>query len=244
QALAGESLMYQRRFCCDGNMNRKVLVLTHSAGFVHDYLPTAQRTIQEIGKTTGEFEAKVYDDCSKVDWASLREEFSAVIFATTGELPMSEDDRESFIDSIRSGVFGFVGIHNATDTFYNFPKYGEMIGGYFSGHPWTQEVTVKIEDSDHPATEHLDKSFRVREEIYTFKDWSRSKTRVLVSLDNSSVDLSKGTRADNDYALCWCHRFGKGRVFYTGFGHFPEIWHEEWFRRHLLGGILWSMNVR
>jgi len=223
-------------------LNKRILVLTHSAGFAHDYLPTAQMTIREMGYRSGEFEALVYCDCSKVDWGSLKD-FKAVLFATTGELPMSDSDKKGFIESIRSGV-GFVGVHNATDTFYKLPGYGEMIGGYFSGHPWSQEVVARVEDRNHPSTEHLGKSFRVKEEVYTFRNWSRPRTHVLVSLDNSSVDLGKGNRPDKDYALCWCHEFGKGRVFYTGFGHFPELWYEEWFRKHLLGGILWAMRVK
>ena len=224
------------------HMDRKVMVLTHSAGFIHDYLPAAQKAIREMGERSGEFEAVVYDDCSQVKWNTLRE-FNAVIFATTGELPLSEGDKMSFIDAIKSGV-GFVGIHNATDTFYKFPDYGQMLGGYFNGHPWTQEVVAVIEDNKHPATEHLGKILRVKEEVYTFRDWHRTKTHVLISLDNGSVDLSKGNRPDKDYALCWCHVFGKGRIFYTGFGHFPELWVEEWFRKHLLAGMLWSMGAK
>ncbi|TLN06657.1 ThuA domain-containing protein, partial [bacterium] len=96
----------------------------------------------------------------------------------------------------------------------------------------------------HPATEHLGKILRVKEEVYTFRDWHRTKTHVLISLDNGSIDLSKGNRPDKDYALCWCHVFGKGRIFYTGFGHFPELWVEEWFRKHLLAGMLWSMGAK
>jgi len=75
---------------------------------------------------------------------------------------MSDSDKKGFIESIRSGV-GFVGVHNATDTFYKLPGYGEMIGGYFSGHPWSQEVVARVEDRNHPSTEHLGKSFRVKE---------------------------------------------------------------------------------
>jgi len=224
------------------HMDRKVMVLTHSAGFVHDYLPAAQRAMMEMGERSGEFKAVVYDNCTQVKWNALRE-FDVVVFATTGELPLSDGDKTNFIDAIRSGV-GFVGIHNATDTFYEFPDYGQMLGGYFNGHPWTQEVVAIIEDDKHPATEHLGKTLRVKEEIYTFRDWNRKRTRVLISLDNGSVDLGKGNRPDKDYALCWCHAFGKGRVFYTGFGHFPELWVEEWFRKHLLAGILWSMGAK
>ena len=119
-----------------------------------------------------------------------------------------------------------------------------MLGGYFSRHPWSQEVTVNVEDKTHPATLHLPKSFKVKEEIYTFKEWSREKTHVLISLDNSSVNLSKGNREDNDYGLSWCHTYGKARVFYTGFGHYIELWNEEWFKKHLLNSILWIMNLK
>ncbi|RJS84400.1 ThuA domain-containing protein [Candidatus Bathyarchaeota archaeon] len=220
---------------------KKILMLTHSAGYRHDYLPLAVETVRELGNVSGEFEVIATEDCSKIDADSLKE-FSALLFVTTGELPMSLEQKWAMIEFIKSGG-GFIGVHNATDTLYNFPEYGRMLGGYFQAHPWRQVVTVIVEDSNHPATRHLPRKFKVKEEIYTFKDWSRERTHVLISLDNNSVDLSKGTRPDNDYALCWCHSYGKGRVFYTAFGHFKELWTEKWFRTHLLNGILWAMKV-
>ncbi|MCI4439144.1 ThuA domain-containing protein [archaeon] len=220
---------------------RKILMLTHSAGFKHDYLPVAVKTIEELGAESKEFEVVATEDCSLINEENLKT-ISALLFATTGELPMKEEQKAALIRFVKEGG-GFVGVHNATDTFYKFPEYGEMLGGYFNGHPWTQEIVAKVEDNNHPATKHLPKSFKVKEEVYTFKNWSRNKTHVLISLDTSSVDLSRGNRVDNDYALSWCHEYGKGRVFYTAFGHFKEIWNEEWFRKHLLGGILWSMNI-
>lgn len=217
----------------------KLLFLTHSAGFVHDYLPFAERTLTELGEESRLFDVDVFKDSREVRWSSIREEYDVVVFATTGELPMPEEDRRALIGAISSGL-GFVGIHNATDTFYEFNDYGRMIGGYFAGHPWTQEVLVRVEDQKHPSTKHLQTKFKVKEEVYTFRDWSRERTHVLISLVNDSVDISKGNRPDNDYALCWCHEFGDGRVFYTAFGHFPELWGEKWFRHHILGGILWA----
>lgn len=220
---------------------KKLLMLTHSAGFRHDYLPTARETVRELGLVSSRFEVLDTEDCSFIKADVLRG-FSALLFATTGELPIDEEQKKALIKFVGEGG-GFIGVHNATDTFYKFPDYGEMLGGYFQAHPWTQEVTVIVEDGDHPATRHLPKTFKVKEEVYTFRNWSRGKTHVLISLDNSSVDLSKGTRLDHDYALCWCHRYGEGRVFYTAFGHFKELWREGWFRKHLLGGILWAMKL-
>jgi len=220
----------------------KVLVLTHSAGFRHSYIPTAVEVLTKLGERTGLFEIFATEECSEVTRERLRE-MDCLLFITTGELPMDEDQKRAIIDFVKSGK-GFVGVHNATDTFYKFPEYGEMIGGYFSAHPWTQEVYVVVEDRNHPSTRHLPGRFKVKEEVYTFKNWSRDKTHVLISLDNSSVDLSKGTRPDHDYALTWCHPYGEGRVFYTAFGHFTSLWREEWFQKHLLGGILWAMKLK
>ncbi len=220
---------------------KKLLMLTHSAGYKHDYIPTAIETVKEIGRISGIFQTVDTEDCSKINADTLLE-YSALLFATTGELPMNEEQKRALIEFVKDGG-GFIGVHNATDTFYTFPEYGKMLGGYFQAHPWRQVITAIVEDPKHPATRHLPRKFRVKEEVYTFKEWSRERTHVLISLDNRSVDLSKGTRPDNDYALCWCHNFGKGRVFYTAFGHFKELWLEEWFKKHLLNGILWAMKI-
>lgn len=222
-------------------MRKNLLMITHSAGFKHDYLPTAKKVVKSLGEQSGFFDVLATEDCAVLNEEELRK-FDAILFATTGELPISDKNKKDFINSIKAGK-GFIGVHNATDTFYKFPAYGEMIGGYFSGHPWTQEVVVKVEDRNHPSTRHLPPSFKVKEEVYTFRDWSRDKSHTLISLDNRSVDISKGTREDHDYALCWCHNYGKGSVFYTGFGHFKELWDENWFQKHLLNGILWTMKL-
>jgi len=221
---------------------RKLLMLTHSAGFRHDYLPTAAEVVQKLGRESGEFEAIVTEDCSLVNAENLKN-FDALLFATTGELPMDESQKKALIDFVKEQGKGFVGVHNATDTFYKFPEYGRMIGGYFDGHPWTQEITVIVVDPNHPSTRHLPPTFRTKEEVYVHRDWSPDRTHVLLKLDNSSVDISKGKRPDHYYALAWCHEYGKGRVFYTAFGHFKEVWGEEWFQKHLLGGILWAMRA-
>jgi len=220
---------------------RKLLMITHSAGFKHDYLPTAVETIRNIGVGSGMFDVVATEDCSLLNRNDLKN-FDAILFATTGELPMTDEQKDDFINAIRAGK-GFIGVHNTADTFYKFPEYGKMLGGYFHSHPWTQRITVIVEDRTHPATRHLPERFSVKEEVYTFKDWSRERTHVLISLDNSSVDLNKGTRADNDYALCWCHNYGEGRVFYTAFGHFKDLWGEKWFQTHLLNGILWAIKL-
>ena len=233
-----------------------VLYLTHSAGFKHEVLPLSQKILKEIGERTHAFEVTATDDCSLLSREGLKK-YDAVVFYTTGELPISDEQKAAFLDFIKSGK-GFVGIHSATDTFYKWPEYGELIGGYFDQHPWHQEVTINIEDQRHPATQDInihqqrhgtvvrsEKNFKITDEIYQFKDFSRSRVHVLLSLDVNSVDLNKPAvhRTDKDFAIAWWRKYGKGRVFYTALGHRPEVWQDERFQQHLIGAVRWAMGL-
>ena len=220
----------------------RVLYLTHSAGFKHEVLPVSETIMKEIGERSGMFEVTATKDCSLLSREGLKP-YDAVIFYTTGELPITDEQKAAFLDFIKSGK-GFVGIHSATDTFYKWPEYGELIGGYFDQHPWHKDVTVRVEDNHHPATRHLDKSFQIKDEIYQFKDFSRQRVHVLLSLDPDSVDLTLPAvhRKDKDFALAWWRDYGKGRVFYTALGHREEVWRDARFQQLILGALSWAMK--
>ena len=223
---------------------RKVLYLTHSAGWKHDVLPLSEEIMKQLGERSGAFQATVTKDCSLISRDNLKQ-YDAVVFYTTGELPISDEQKAAFLDFIKSGK-GFVGIHSATDTFYKWPEYGELIGGYFDQHPWHQDVTIKVEDRSHPATRHLESSFKIKDEIYQIKEFSRDRVHVLMSLDTSSVDLTLPAvhRKDRDFAIAWWRNYGRGRVFYTALGHRPEVWQSEMFQQHLLGALRWAMGEK
>lgn len=216
----------------------KVLVCRHSEGWEHSYLPHAEVAIKKLGKNSGLFET-VTTARSRLITAEELAKYDVLVMATTGELPWTDEQKQAFLDFVRKGG-GLFGIHNATDTFYKWAEYGELIGGYFRAHPWTQEVTINVEDTSHPAVSMLGESFQVFEEVYTLKDWDRSKHHVLMSLENSSVDLEKGTREDHDYAMGWCNEYGDGRVIYTALGHPDDLWDQPWFLEHILACIKWA----
>ncbi len=216
----------------------KVLMCRQSEGFEHSFLPHAEVALKKLGRESGLFEAVTTARSVLITAEHLRDT-DVLVFATAGELPLDDDQKEALLDFVRGGK-GFVGVHSAPATFYGWAEYGEMLGAYFAGHPWHQEVTINVEDTSHPATKMLGESFRVVEEVYIMSHWERSRTHVLMSLDNGSVDLSLGTREDNDYALGWCHEYGDGRVIYTALGHEDALWEQKWFLDHILGCIRWA----
>ena len=220
----------------------KILYVTQSAGFKHDVLPLSEELLPQIGARERAFDVTVAHDVSVITAEGLRP-YGAVVFYTTGELPMSDAQKTAFMDFIKGGR-GFVGIHSATDTFYKWPEYGEMIGGYFDEHPWNTTVTMKVEVRDFPATKHLGPTWTIADEIYQFRNYTRKDKTVLLSLDTSSVDLkAKGVkRTDGDFANAWYKTHGNGRVFYTALGHRPEVWRDPAFQKHLAGGITWVLS--
>lgn len=221
---------------------RQVLYLTQSAGFAHPVLAHSEGVMRRIAAESGRFDVTVSHDASILTALAL-DQYDAVVFYTTGELPMNDAQKAALLAYIRGGG-GFVGVHSATDTFYEWPDYLALIGGYFDGHPWRQDVAVIVEDQDHPSTRHLGASFRIDDEIYQFRDWSRSGVHVLLSLDIASVDMAASgiNRTDSDFALAWTRSEGSGRVFYTALGHRPEVWDDGRYQRHLIEGITWAMG--
>lgn len=221
----------------------RVLFLTHSAGFTHGVVnrqggPSALAEVQLAAALQGRFEVDATQDCADINAENLAN-YDVVAFYTTGELPIADEDEDALFAWVRQGG-GFVAIHSGSDTYYQEPRYLELVGGYFDGHPWHQRVAVTVEDVGHPATRHLGERFVITDEIYQFKSWQRSRLYVLLSLDPASVEIGRGKREDGDYGLAWCKNHGEGRAFYTALGHRPEVWRDERFLRHLMGGFSWA----
>ncbi len=220
---------------------RKLFVFTFSADYRHSYIVTAIEVLTRLGEKTRLFDVYATEEMADFNRNFLRN-FDGVMFLISGDVPFSDEQKELLIDFVASGG-GFVGVHNAAAALYSFARYGEMLGGYFHSHPWVQEALFIVEDQNHPSTRHLPRRFKAFEEIYLFKNWiGRNRTKVLISLDISSVDLSKAPKEIQDYPIAWCHRYGGGKVFYTAFGHLSSRWREEWFQKHVLGGIQWVLE--
>ena len=156
---------------------------------------------------------------------------------------MNGDQKAALLTFVRSGR-GFLGIHSATDTFYAWPDYLDLVGGYFNGHPWHQAVTIEVADPSDPLVAFLGNSLKVEDEIYQIRDFDDRGSRVLLRLDPSSVDLGKTGvhRRSYGWPLAWKRSYGEGRVFYTALGHEASVWRDARYQQILTNAILWSMR--
>ena len=231
---------------------RRLLVIGQSKGYQHDSVSTAMVTLYNLGKTSGRWETYFRTDCGAVTKKPLKwgaknlDDFDAVAFFTDGNLDMDDSQKADLLSFVRDDGKGFIGIHSATITFLGWPAYGEMIGGYFDGHPWgTFDAPFVVEDPAFPGMDRLPRTFTMKDEIYQIKDYSRDKVRVLLRLDASKLDLSgKGVRRkDGDFAVAWARTYGKGRVLYNGIGHQVEVWERPEIQRMWLETVTWSMGL-
>ena len=220
----------------------RILYFTYSAGYRHDVIPLSKAILTQPGSNSGVFEVTATEDMSEFSAGNL-ERYAAVMFYTSGELPMGEAQRAALLDFVRSGR-GFVGVHSATDTFYTWPDYLDLVGGYFNGHPWHQPVTIEVVDPGDPLVDFLGNSLQVEDEIYQISDFDYGGSRVLLRLDPGSVDLGRTGVHQRFYGwpLAWTRRYGEGRVFYTALGHEPSVWQDARYQRILANAILWSIR--
>jgi len=236
--------------CLAQSERKHLLFVGQSVGYTHDSISQGMATMARIGETSGLFDVTFRTDVESITKKKLAgnaknlDYFDALMFYTTGELPLDASQKADLLSFVREDGKGFLGTHSATDTLYKWPEYGELIGGYFDLHPWHQEVTVRVEDRNFPATRHLPPSFSVTDEIYQFKNWSRDRVKVLMSLDPGSVDLTKKEvrRTDQDFAVAWYRQYGKGRVFYCSLGHRTSVWDRPDMQKMWLEAMRWALG--
>jgi len=231
---------------------KRLLFIGAVKGFQHDATSYAMGTVWRLGHRSGLWETYFRTDTQLITKQELSanaknlDYFDAVLFYTTGELDMNDEQKAALLSFVRDDGKGFIGVHSATDTFYGWPEYGEMIGGYFDGHPWnTFQAPILIEDAGNPIVNHFGESFTVLDEIYQLRDFSREKVRVLMRLDESKVDLTQTgiNRTDKDWAVAWIRQYGRGRVFYSTLGHTEQSWTRPKVQRMWLEAVKYCMGL-
>jgi len=222
-------------------------------------IPYGTYAMKTLGRKTGAFTPVVSDDVAAFLPESLKTFDAIVLNNASGAWITPSDEamktlkshgdtaavekllRKSLLDFVRGGK-GIVAYHYAMGGNRHWPAFRELLGAAYWGHPWHEEVGITVEEPDHPVLAAFGgkKTFRLKEEIFQFREpYSRDTLRVLLSLDVTATNMGVKWihRKDNDFALAWVKPYGKGRVFYTAFGHRTEIYWNPTLLRFYLAGI-------
>lgn len=250
---------------------RRLLVYSYAESF-HSSVPYGARAFAAMGRKSGAFEAVFSSDTASFEPEALAK-FDAVFLNNVtpvnklpkelflpncGEgfdkLPPAEQAaakvrnerlKKSLMDFVRSGK-GLCGNHSTTDCFYEWREFGEMIGGYFDGHPWHERVPIENVDPASSVTQAFGgKSWEIVDEIYQFKEtYTRDALHILTRLDPAWEGTRRAGlgRKDGDFAVSWIREWGKGRVFYCALGHREDVYFDAVAMAHFLDGIQFALG--
>ncbi len=223
-------------FFVQKNESFDILVFSKTAGYRHASIGAGQDAIFMLGHKNG-FSVDTTEDASVFTTEKLQKYKAIVFLNTTGDV-LDEQQQTVFQSFIQKGG-GFVGIHSASDTEYDWPWYGKMVGAYFDGHPNdpnVREASSHVVDTNHICTKHLPETWTRLDEWYNYKDINPA-IKVLLNLDESTYE--GGTNGAN-HPICWYHDYNGGRAWYTGMGHTAETFSEPLFLEHLWGGVQYA----
>jgi type 1 glutamine amidotransferase len=219
----------------------------------------AMAVIEELGYKSGEYNTWIRTDSniiSRHPKMTTGEPASggpslcnvdAIFFLGHREIELDAQQKADLLWFIHDAGKGFVAAHTGTTAFMeSWPEFGAMLGGRFDQHPWgTVDAPVLVTDPSFPGMSQFGPVFHIKEEFYQTKDFSAEKSRVLMRLDTTKLDNSrKGVQAgDYPYPLVWARMYGKGRVYYSAFGHAPATWDNPKLQEMYLGAIRWALGL-
>ncbi len=217
-----------------GKKEQRLLVFARTVKFHHASIAAGLIAIQKLG-AENHFLVDTTTDASKFTDKNLKQYAAVLFLSTTGDV-LDDEQQAAFERFIRSGK-GFMGIHAATDTEYDWPWYNRLVGAYFLNHPKQQEAVLKVVDQKDISTSHLPAEWKRFDEWYNFKNIQEG-LHVLITIDEKSYEGGK----NGDYhPMAWYHAFDGGRAFYTEMGHTDESFSDPLYLGHILGGLQYVM---
>ncbi len=222
-------------------------------GYQHDSISHALAVMERLGQESGAYEMYLRTDSQWITKQTIAEparhthnlnDFDAIFYFGTGD-NLNAQQKEDLLAFVHDDGKGFVGAHTGDDAFFEWPDFVDLIGGWFDQHPWgVFDAPIIVEDTAFPAMKPFPARFTIRDEIYQHKNFSRDKIHVLASLDATKLDYTRPNihRTDHDFPVAWTKTYGKGRVFYSTFGHAPETWDDRRVQQMYLEAVKWVLD--
>lgn len=238
---------------------KKLLVWADvQTGFHHDSMNRAMAAIEQIGRESGDWVTFIRTDSQLITRESITgqgaryegrrvnarnlDDFDAVFVLGSGEGTLSEAQKADLLAFVSEGK-GLVGGHASTIAFYDWPEYGEMLGGVMAGEFRVAPHRLIVEDSDFPGAAAFPTTFADQYQ-YLDRSYEAGDVHVILRLDPESLSPEqRAERPDGDFPVVWAREHGQGRVFVSTFGHLDAPWDEPAVRNLYREGIRWALGL-
>ena len=217
----------------------RVLVFTRTSGWHHDSIPAAVAALQRLGAQEG-MQVDRSEDAGDFTAKNLSR-YQAVVFANTTLDVLDAEQQAAMEGFVRAGG-GFMGIHSAADTEYDWPWYGELVGAWFKSHPQGLQTSRVLFENENVEDEHAEapEDWTVTDELYNYRSNPRERVQVLATVQEA--DYEGGTMGA-DHPIAWCHAFDGGRAWYTGLGHGIGLYEDPVFLAQLRRGLRYATGI-
>ena len=237
-----------------------LLIADVQSGFHHDSISHAAAVIERLGRESGAYMTMIRTDSQLVTKkqivgvgaryggrpvnARTLDYYDAVFFLGSGEGTLSAEQKADLLSFVRDDGKGFIGGHAATIGFYDWPEYGELIGGVMDSEYPVSGMNVITDDMDFPGAAAFGKTFFYPDQFPVLKaPYAPGKVHVIMRLDAAKMDATqKARRPDGDFPIVWTKPYGKGRVFSSSFGHPDATWDDPKVQKLYLEGIKWAIG--
>ncbi len=217
---------------------KKILVFRKTAGYRHtSSIEAGTKYIMDLGQKN-KFGVDTTENANAFTAENLKQYAAVIFLCTTGNV-LNEQQQQAFKQFIQAGG-GYLGLHSAADTEYDWPWFGELNGAYFKNHPRPQEAVFNVVDTTNIATAHLPKVWKRFDELYNFK-WIGTDLHILITIDENSYT---GGGNGEVHPMAWYHEYDGGKSFYTALGHDNKSWEDPLYLQHVLGGIKYVMGTK
>lgn len=222
----------------------KVLLVTETAGWQHESTFDAIPAVKKLAQRH-EFRVDLKQKAMRLTEDQLMSYDVLLMINTTGDV--FNDAEQALIEKFIQSGKGWVGVHAASDTEYDWKWYTEMVGHMFKIHPTIQTAMVDVHDTSFPGLTGWPKRRMWTDEFYEYLSGDRRPDfNYLITVDEKTYK-PYAKWGDNEsvghpdfHPVAWYHDYDGGRAFYTNFGHVPAVFEDDAFLDHLYGGIFWA----
>jgi type 1 glutamine amidotransferase len=224
----------------------------------HESTSHALSVIERLGYETGTYFTYIRTDSNIISYTPKMTTGDAasggpslamadgIFFMGHREIDLNADQKAALLKFVHDDGKGFVAAHVGSTAFMSWPEFGDMLGGRFDNHPWgVTDAPVIVEDQAFPGMKFFAPVVNMHEEFYQISGFSTEKSRILMRLDTSKLDMkAQGVQAaDAPYALTWAKMYGKGRVYYSALGHDASTWDNPDIQRMWFEAVKWSLGL-